>query len=175
MSHLTILIMKQIILKAFSVFLALLMFSMQTFAYTSKASTSITKSEIQSVTAFDESEIYAAFAEVSELDQYLAVNDGKTYTEVNQADATLLNGISSTTSLPFSASADGLALGIPSFLWGCAFGPLGVLIVYLMTDNDKTQTKKAFFGCLAGTVIYVVVWVIIAAAGTAATTTTYGY
>ena len=166
--------MKQIILKAFSVFLALLMFSMQTFAYSSKASTSITKSEIQSVTAFDESEIYAAFAEVSELDQYLAVNDGKTYTEVNQENATLLSGISSTTSLPFSTSADN-ALGIPSFLWGCVFGPLGVLIVYLMTDKDKVQSKKAFFGCLAGTAIYVVVWIIIAAGSTAAATTTPYY
>jgi hypothetical protein len=166
--------MKKTILKSFSVFLALLMFSMQTFAYTSKTSTSITKSEIQSVTEFDESEIYAAFADISDLDQYLAQHNDKSYTEVSQENATLLSGISATTTLPFSASSDELVLGIPSFLWGCVFGWVGLLVVYLVLEN-KVQTKKALTGCIVSTVVGVVFYVIVIAAAASTGTTTYSY
>jgi hypothetical protein len=164
--------MKKTILKSFSVFLALLMFSMQTFAYTSKTSTSITKSEIQSVTEFDESEIYAAFADISDLDQYLAQHNDKSYTEVSQENATLLSGISATTTLPFSASSDELVLGIPSFLWGCVFGWVGLLVVYLVLEN-KVQTKKALTGCIVSTVVGVVFYVVVIAAAASTGTTVY--
>jgi len=155
--------MKKTLLKSFSVFLALLMFSMQTFAFTSRTSTSITKSEIQSVTEFDESEIYAAFADVSALDQYLAQNNNKSYTEVSQENATLVSGISTTTTLPFSASSDELVLGIPSFLWGCVFGWVGLLVVYLVLEN-KVQTKKALTGCVVSTAVSVVLYIVVIAA-----------
>ncbi|MBA4408060.1 MAG: hypothetical protein Q8S54_02460 [Bacteroidota bacterium] len=164
--------MKKTLLKSFSVFLAMLMFSMQTFAYTSKSSTSITKDDIQSVTQFDESEIYAAFADVSDLDQYLTQNDGKTYTDISQENASLLSGISSTATLPYSASSDELVMGIPSFLWGCVFGWVGLLVVYLVLEN-KDQTKKALKGCVVSTVVGIVFYVVVIAA--AATTTTYTY
>ncbi len=165
--------MKKIILKSFSVFLAVLMFSMQTFAYSTKTTAPITKSEIQSVTDFDDAEIYAAFAEVSDLDQYLAQNENKTYTDVSQENVTLLNGISSSSSMPFTASSDELVMGIPSFFWGCVFGWVGLLVVYLVLEN-KEQTKKALYGCVAATVVWIVFYaVVIAAAST--TTTTYSY
>lgn len=166
--------MKKTLMKSFSVFLSLLMFSMQTFAYTSRTSTSITKSEIESVTQFDESEIYAAFADVSDLDQYLAQNNDKTYTEVSQANVALVSGISATTTLPFSASTDELVLGIPSFLWGCVFGWVGLLVVYLVLEN-KVQTKKALTGCIVSTVVGVVIYVIVIAAAASTTSTTSGY
>lgn len=165
--------MKKLILKSSSVFLALLMFSMQTFAFSSRTTSSITKSEIQSVTEFDDSEIYAAFAEVSDLDQYLAQNDNKTYTDVSQENGTLLNGISASTTLPFTASSDELVMGIPSFLWGCVFGWVGLLVVYLVLEN-KEQTKKALYGCVVSTVVSVVLYVAVFAAA-ASTTTTYTY
>ncbi len=166
--------MKKTLFKSLSVFLAMLMFSFQTFAFNSRSSSSITKNEIQSVTGFDDSEIYAAFAEVSDLDQYLAQNENKTFADVSQENGTLLNGISSTTTLPMSASADELALGIPSFLWGCVFGIVGILVVYLMTDSNKEQTKKALYGCIVGTVVEVVIYVVVFAAA-ASTSTTPSY
>ncbi len=165
--------MKKTIFKSISVFLAVLMFSLQTFAYSSKTSVPITQDEIQSVTNFDESEIYTAFAEVSDLDQYLATNDSKTYSDVNLENSKLLNGISASTTLPFSQSKDEKALGIPSFLWGCVLGWVGLLIVYLMLEN-KEETKKALWGCVAGTAVWVVVYVILIAAS-ASTTTSSGY
>ncbi|MBV5312060.1 MAG: hypothetical protein JZU47_02120 [Prolixibacteraceae bacterium] len=165
--------MKQTILKSFSLFLAVLMFSFQTFAFSTKTSTAITENEIQSVIGFDESEIYTAFAEVSDLDQYLAQNEGVTYTDIDQENSTLLNGISSSTTLPFSASSDELVLGIPSFFWGCVFGWVGLLVVYLVLEN-KEQTKKALYGCIASTVVGVVLYVAVFAAA-ATTTTAYTY
>jgi len=136
---------------------------MQTFAVAIKASSSITKIEIQSVAEFDDSEIYSAFAGVSELDEYLAMNNGKSYSEVSQNNSALLNGVSSTTTLPLSASPDNLALGIPSFLWGCVFGWVGLVIVYLVTEN-KEQTKKALWGCIASTVVTVGLYIVLFAA-----------
>ena len=36
---------------------------------------------------------------------------------------------------------------IPSFIWGCVAGPVGVLVVYLVTE-DNDETKKALLGCI---------------------------
>jgi len=58
------------------------------------------------------------------------------------------------------------ALGIPGFWWGCVLGPVGILVVYAVTDNDKDEVKKALYGCLVSTGIWVVFEIIwIAALG----------
>ncbi len=51
-------------------------------------------------------------------------------------------------------------LGIPSVVWGFCFGILGVLLVYVMTDQSKEETKKAFYGCVAGAIFWVILNVI---------------
>ena len=165
--------MKQFFLKAFSVFFAVLLFGMQTFAFSLKAASPITENEIQAVSTFNDSEIYDAFAGVADLDQYLASNADKTYTEVSKDNSALLTGVSATTSLPVSASSDQEALGIPSFLWGCVFGIIGLLVVYLMTDNNKEQTKKALYGCIVGTVVSIGLYVLVIAAASTSAATNY--
>jgi hypothetical protein len=147
--------MKQLILKSLYVFFAVLLFSIQAIAFTLKASSTINRSEIISVSEFDDTEIYEAFAGISELDQYLSINNGKTYFEVSLDNSALLCQISSTTSLPLNNPSGKLALGIPSFLWGCLFNWAGLIIVYLGTDKDKGQTKKALWGCIANEVAIV--------------------
>ncbi len=52
------------------------------------------------------------------------------------------------------------ALGIPGFWWGCVLGPVGILVVYLLTDNDKPEVKKALYGCLVSGGLYIVWWVV---------------
>jgi hypothetical protein len=37
--------------------------------------------------------------------------------------------------------------GVPSFLWGCAFGVLGVALVYFITEDDY-EVRKAVWGCI---------------------------
>jgi len=51
-------------------------------------------------------------------------------------------------------------LGIPSFLWGFILGVIGILIVYLITENGD-ETKKALWGCLAFTVLWVVLYFVL--------------
>lgn len=167
--------MKKFLFKSLSVSLALLLLNMQSFAFNLKSTVDFTSAEIQATTDFNDSEIYEAFAELSTLDQYLQTNEDKTYSDLELEDSSMLAGVSSTTTLPLSSSAsDELALGIPSFLWGCVFGIIGVVVVYLMTDENKEQTKKAVYGCIASTVVGIVFYVVvIAAATTTAAAATY--
>ncbi|MGL4629605.1 MAG: hypothetical protein ACRCVT_00260 [Leadbetterella sp.] len=46
-------------------------------------------------------------------------------------------------------------LGIPPLVWGLCCGWVGILIVYIMTDNDKEQVKKSVKGFLIGIGVYV--------------------
>jgi len=46
------------------------------------------------------------------------------------------------------------ALGIPGFVWGLILGWVGILIVYLVTE-DQEETKKALYGCIVGTLLWV--------------------
>ena len=167
--------MKKFLFKSLSVALALLLLNTQTFAFNLKSAVDISSTEIEATTEFNDSEIYEAFADISTLDQYLQTNEDKTYSDLELEDSSMLAGVSSTTTLPLSSSAsDELALGIPSFLWGCVFGIIGVVVVYLMTDENKEQTKKAVYGCVASTVVGIVFYiVVIAAATTTAATVTY--
>jgi hypothetical protein len=167
--------MKKFLFKSLSVTLAILLLNMQSFAFNLKSTVDISATEISATTEFNDSEIYEAFADISTLDQYLQTNEDKTYSDLELEDSSMLAGVSSSTTLPLSSSAsDELALGIPSFLWGCVFGIIGVVVVYLMTDENKEQTKKAVYGCVASTVVGVVFYiVVIAAATTTAATVTY--
>lgn len=166
--------MKKFLFKSLSVTLAILMLNLQSFAFNLKSTVDISSTEIQATSDFNDSEIYEAFADISTLDQYLQKNEDKTYSDLQKENSSLLAGVSSSTTLPLSSSApDELALGIPSFLWGCVFGIVGVLVVYLMTDENKAQTKKAFYGCIASTVVGTVLYIVVFAA--AATTASPSY
>ncbi|MGL4629604.1 MAG: hypothetical protein ACRCVT_00255 [Leadbetterella sp.] len=95
--------------------------------------------------------------ELSSLDQIESlVQNGQIDLETLRATSpsTVQNLDNSSTS---AISAIGeVPLGIPSIVWGICLGLLGVLIVYLVTDKDNEQTKKAFVGCLIGTAIWLV-------------------
>ena len=50
---------------------------------------------------------------------------------------------------------------VPPFFWGCVLSLLGVLLVYVITDQDKEATKKALFGCLAGGLAIGILYVLV--------------
>ena len=55
------------------------------------------------------------------------------------------------------------ALGIPGFWWGCVLGPVGILVVYLVTENDKDEVRKSLYGCLVSTgvwIVFEVIWIV---------------
>lgn len=65
-----------------------------------------------------------------------------------------------------AGAPDDKALGIPGFLWGFCLGLVGILIVYLVIDNEKAkkaQGKKAIIGCIVGGLTWTLLYVIYAA------------
>lgn len=160
--------MKKFILKSVSLILALVLLSAQSYSVYAKELTVAVPELDESVFSFNESEINDVLSELNDLDAYLESNEEATY------ESLLTSGSELVANLESSASPMGMAdqngeppLGIPSFLWGCVFGILGLLLVYVMTDSNKEETKKAMWGCLAGTavtvVLYMVVWGVWAA------------
>jgi hypothetical protein len=101
----------------------------------------------------------AVQAEFSGLNQLatMVTNSGISY-----SDLLLTNGnmVASLSLVPESALPDGEknpVLGIPSFLWGCGLGVVGLLVVYLVSDENKVETKKAMWGCITSTAVVVII------------------
>ncbi|AEL25847.1 hypothetical protein [Cyclobacterium marinum] len=97
---------------------------------------------------FNSALIEAQFSELDQLEEYVLSNEGVTLKEVIaqnnglnvNLDADMLNN--------FAVNAgDHPVAGIPSFLWGCVLGPIGIAIVHLDAE-DKEQTRKAIWGCV---------------------------
>jgi hypothetical protein len=166
--------MKKFLLKSLSVFLAFTLLASQNF---SVYAGNISASEVfdESVFSYDEDLLAEAMSELEELDSYIETNEGITFSDLENEGSLLIANMESNATPMGMADGDGTEppLGIPSFLWGCVFGVLGILIVYIVSENDKEEAKKAMWGCLASTVVWVVVYVVYAAAVTTAVTTYY--
>lgn len=103
---------------------------------------------------YDENVIIEKFQSLNNLELFINQNQGITLTEIqanSENDGLVANLDKSGINCSFSILA-GAPLGIPSFLWGCCFGAVGVLIVYLTAD-DPEETKKSVYGCITGAVI----------------------
>ncbi len=165
--------MKKFLFKTLSVFLAIVLLVSQNQIVSAKTIEVNLPSVDISVFDLNEDALAMAMQELTELDNYLTTNEGTTYSDLVEIGSELIANVSDSTS-PIGMNQEGESpLGISPFLWGCVLGWVGLLIVYLMTDQDKEMTKKALIGCLVGTGVWVVVWVIIAAASTTAVATTY--
>lgn len=110
------------------------------------------------VMTFNEQAVNAEFEKLNKLEEFVAANEGVTIEDVQNTELT--QDLKLDTNTTNSVAVDDLPLGIPAFWWGCVLGLLGVLIVYLVSDKDKDQTKKAFMGCLVGVGVYLVFWVV---------------
>lgn len=166
-------IMKKIILKSVSLILAISLLSAQNFSI--MASTTGTTVEFdESVFTYDEDLLLAELSDLDELDAYIEANEGTTFDGLSNESSPLVANIESTASPMGMAGQDGEPpLGIPSFLWGCVFGILGLLVVYIATDNDQAEAKKAMWGCLASTAVSVVLYMVVWGAWAAAVDASY--
>lgn len=61
------------------------------------------------------------------------------------------------------ANADGMPI-LPAFWWGCILSWVGILVVYLITQ-DSDQTKSALWGCLIGAGAWLIVSLVVGLAG----------
>lgn len=148
-------------LKSLSVFLTLVFLTAQSFSLSAGTIMSPSHSLDESVFGYDQNALESAFFELDELDNYLEQNEGLTYNDLQAAGNVLIAGISDISApLGLPDGDDELPLGIPAFWWGCILGWVGLLVVYLVTDKDKEQTKKALTGCLISTGVSVAISVV---------------
>lgn len=130
--------------------------------------TSYAESATADLFQINEEEVTTQVAELTNLENYVTAHQGVTLTDVITAssegkanfDVSMLTNFATT-------YAEGPVAGIPSFLWGCVLGPVGVLAVYLISEEDKQETKKALYGCLAQGAAWVVYYVVVIAASSA--------
>ncbi len=168
--------MKKLILRSVSVILAISLLSSQSFNVYAGNISAATAELDESVFTFDEELIISELSELNELDAYVEANASVTFESLANEGSALIANIESSAAPMGMAGQDGEPpLGIPSFLWGCVGGVLGLLVVYIMTDNDKDETKKALWGCVASTAVVAIVYMVAwgAWAATAASTSYY--
>jgi len=129
--------------------MSMLLLFTQTLSLSARPSAAVIPSIDESVLVLDEAALNEAMMELNELDEYLNVNEGVTYAELETSGSELILNVNNSTA-PLGMDMEGEPpLGIPSFLWGCILGPLGILLVYVISDGDKSETKKALWGMLA--------------------------
>lgn len=112
------------------------------------------------------------FQDLSNLEK-VVLESGKTYEELAVENEPLLKETSVIenigNALYAAMSPDEKALGIPGFLWGFCFGLLGVVLVYVVIEDDeakKREGKNALIGCAVSSLVYVLVYVLAIAAST---------
>ncbi len=112
--------------------------------------------------SLEEDQISAEFDQLNKIEKYVQESN-VTLEELQAQSPDLVAGIDlSTNSADSLASAD-LPGGIPAFWWGCVLAVLGVILVYVLTDQDKEQTKKALIGCLVFAGAWVIYYVVVVA------------
>ena len=166
--------MKKFFLKSASIILVISMLSAQYHSVYAKEITIAPPELDESAFSYDEAVLNGVLSDLDELDVYLESNQDATYESLSASGSDLIADIESTASPMGMAGQDGEPpLGIPSWLWGCVFGIIGVLLVYILTDNDKEEAKKAMWGCLAGTAVSVVLYMVLWGAWAATVESTY--
>lgn len=152
--------------------MAITLLASQNFSVYAGTSSSVTFDE--SVFSYDEELLFAELEGLNELDAYVEANEGVTFSDLENEGSLLIADINNSAAPMGMAEGEGEPpLGIPSFLWGCVFGVVGLLVVYIMTDNDKEEAKKALWGCVASTVVSVVLYMVLWGAWAASVDATY--
>lgn len=163
-------IMRKILFKALGVSLAALLLVTQTQSLSARTLDLGIQSIQLSELSLDEVALNQAMSELTVLDNFVSQNQNVTYSDLQASGSNLIENISSD-SAPLGASSSDDLIGIPAFWWGCVLGWVGLLLVYLLTDNDKAEVKKALKGCVVGTLVGVGLYVLIFVAFASSTTT----
>jgi hypothetical protein len=105
----------------------------------------------------DYNAVQTEFTQLNQLATMVISNSDLTYTALKLADGNLVESLRLVPESALPQSEKNPVLGIPSFLWGCGLGVVGMLVVYIVSDKDKVETKKAMWGCITWTAVVVVV------------------
>lgn len=112
---------------------------------------------------FEVQNFNSEFDQINKIEKFVQANEGITLSQIKSENAELLNGIDLESQSVSAIASGDLPAGIPAFWWGCILTWVGVILVYVLTDNDKDQTKKAVMGCLVSAAVYVVTYFAIGA------------
>jgi len=107
---------------------------------------------------YDQEDLYKEFATLNTIENYVKNND-VTYTQLTTKNKEMASALNFKDVYNLSLAEAEPPLGIPSFWWGCLFGVIGILLVYLLTE-DKAEVNKAFKGCIVGSLISLVLYII---------------
>lgn len=110
--------------------------------------------------SFEEDQISAEFDQLNKIEKYVQESN-VTLEELQAQNSDLVAGIDLSADTAGALAAADLPLGIPAFWWGCVLTILGVILVYVLTDQDKEQTKKALIGCLVTAGAYIIFYVVL--------------
>ncbi len=94
-------------------------------------------------------EIKNSFTELDELENYLSRHPELSLNEVKDQKPELvadLNLVENTGTLAPAAMRDLPLVG--GFWYGCCLGVIGLALVYFITDKDRSEVRKALWGCL---------------------------
>lgn len=147
--------MRKILFKSLSVFMAFVMLFAQSQALTARPIDLALPDLDKSAFTLDQDALDVALSELIELDNFLAQNEGVLYADMEAEGNVLISDISDISAPLGMAPASDDLLGIPAFWWGCVLGWIGLLLVYILTDQNKEETRSAFNGCLVGTAVSV--------------------
>ena len=124
---------------------------------------SIVKASDAELFSYNRNALEVAIAPIANVENFVAQNSSLSVTELVSTGNELFNGVGATAS-PFALN-ESLPLGCPAFLWGCVFSVPGLVVIYIMTNNDREQVKKAFNGCVANGIVYLAFVVIVNVSG----------
>jgi quinol-cytochrome oxidoreductase complex cytochrome b subunit len=108
----------------------------------------------------DYNAVHSEFTQLNQLATMVTSNSDLTYSMLKLSDGNLIESLRLVPESALPGGEKNPVLGIPSFLWGCGLGVVGMLVVYIVSDKDKEETKKAMWGCITWTAVVVVVDVI---------------
>ncbi len=154
--------MKKFLFKSTGVFMAVILLLAQTQSLSAKKIVSSFPDIDESVFILDEEALNQEMQELNALDHYVSTHEGTTYDDLVTSGSELIANISDEAA-PMGMAGPDDPLGIPAFWWGCVLSWVGILIVYLIAEDDRSgQTKKALWGCLVGTGVWVVFYALYA-------------
>ncbi len=97
--------------------------------------------------SYDRIVVEQQVAQLTLLENYLAENPEATLSQVLTEGNYLVHGWSSSSDLGGVSLLSGKISGIPSYMWGCCLGWVGVLYVAL-EGKDNNETRLALYGAL---------------------------
>jgi hypothetical protein len=109
--------------------------------------------------SYDAVTIENQMAQLDQLEGYVLSNPGITLGEMSTNGNSLASLVSDANGISGFNLANEKVFGVPSFVWGCVFSWVGVLVVYLV-GQDKAETKSAIYGCVVGAVAYTAFYLI---------------